>query len=247
MSRVKIIIPARFSSTRLPGKPLKKILGKEMIIRVADICSKTLNKRDVIIATDNFLIKKTCENYNFKSVLTPKKCKTGTDRVFFAAKKIKSDFYVNVQGDEPLIKPSDIKKIIEKKERFKNHIICGYCEVNFNDAKSKNIPKVVINNHSDLLYISRSLIPGTKKNKKTKKINYLKQVCIYAFNFKELKKFHSFYNKSLIENIEDIEILRFFDLKMPIKMVKVSNKSVSVDVKKDLEKVTRIIKKNERN
>ncbi len=94
MSRVKIIIPARYSSTRLPGKPLKKILGKEMIIRVADICSKTLNKRDVIIATDNFLIKKTCENYNFKSVLTPKKCKTGTDRVFFAAKKIKSDFYV---------------------------------------------------------------------------------------------------------------------------------------------------------
>ena len=79
-----------------------------MIIRVADICSKTLNKRDVIIATDNFLIKKTCENYNFKSVLTPKNAKQVLIE-FFLQQKIKSDFYINVQGDEPLIKPSDIK------------------------------------------------------------------------------------------------------------------------------------------
>ena len=243
MDKTHIIIPARFQSSRLPGKPLKKILGKEMVIRVADICSKILPKKQILVATDNLMIKNICKKFGYNSILTPKNCKTGTDRVFHVAKKIKSNFFVNVQGDEPLIDPSDIKKIIKTKNRFKNHVVCGYCSIDYKSAKSNNVPKVVIDKYSNLIYMSRSLVPGTKKSNKIQNLKYYKQVCIYAFNFSELKKFHKFQGKSIIENLEDIELLRFFDLQIPIKMVKVSNKSISVDVKKDLFKVTKILKK----
>ncbi len=243
MHKIQIIIPARYQSSRLPGKPLKKILGKEMIIRVADICSKILPKKQILVATDNILIKDICEKFDYRSVLTPKKCKTGTDRVFYAAKKFKSNFFVNVQGDEPLINPLDIRKIINAKKKFRNHVICGYCDISYKDAISNNVPKVVFNKHSNLIYMSRSLIPGKKKSNKVQKLKYYKQVCIYAFNFSELKKFHKFQGKSIIENFEDIELLRFFDLGVPIKMIKVSNKSIAVDIKRDLFKVEKILRK----
>ena len=85
------------------------------------------------------------------------------------------------------------------------------------DATSINVPKVVINNFSDLVYMSRSLVPGLKKLRKIKKQRFLKQVCIYAFNFSELKKFNKFQGKSRIENLEDIELLRFLILNYLLK------------------------------
>ena len=243
MKKIKIIIPARFKSSRLPGKPIIKILKKEMIIRVSEICSQLFGKKQVVIATDDMRIRKVCDNYKYNSILTPKNCKTGTDRVYFAAKKFKnSDFFINVQGDEPLILSNDIKKIIDAKKRFKNHVICGYSLINYTEANNNNVPKVVIDKKSNLVYMSRSLIPGTKNKKNKKKIKYLKQVCIYAYNFKELKLFHKFGGKSKNENLEDIEILRFLDLGVPIKMIRVSGRSIAVDVKSDIKKVTMILK-----
>jgi len=239
--KFKIIIPARYESSRFPGKPLKKILGKEMVIRVADICSKITRKKNIIIATDNNLIKKTCENFGYRALMTPKSCKTGTDRCYQAAKKIKTNFYINVQGDEPLIKPSDILKVIKAKKKFRDHVICGYTNASYKEANSLNVPKVLINKFSELIYMSRSLIPGCKNFKQKKKLNYLKQVCIYAFNFKELKEFYNYGKKSLIEKYEDIEILRFFEIKKPIKMVKLSKSSVAVDISSDIAKVSKIL------
>ena len=236
-----IIIPARYKSSRFPGKPLKKILGKEMVIRVADICSKILKKKEIIVATDDNRIKKTCERFKYNSVITSKSCKTGTDKCFEIAKKIKADFYINVQGDEPLIKSSDILKIIKAKQKFKNHVICGYTNINLSEAKSANVPKVLINDTSDLIYMSRSLIPGSKTTKIQKKIKFLKQVCIYAFNYNELKAFYKFGKKGHLEKIEDIEILRFFEIHIPIKMILLSNSSIAVDVKQDVKKVEKYL------
>lgn len=239
----KIIIPARYKSSRFPGKPLKKILGKEMVIRVADICSKVTNKNNIIIATDSYFIKKTCEKYGYQALITPKSCKTGTDRCYQVAKIIKSKFYVNVQGDEPLVKPSDIIKIINAKNKYPNNVLCGYTKTNYKEAQNINIPKVLINRDSELIYMSRALIPGSKNNEDRKKINYFKQVCIYAFNFNELKDFSRYGKKSSIEKFEDIEILRFFEINKPIKMIKLSNASVAVDIKSDIKKVANILKK----
>ena len=235
-----IIIPARFGSSRYRGKPLVKILNREMVLRVADICTKVVGKENCYVATDSKKIANVVLKNGYKVKMTSNKCLTGTDRVAEASFKIKSKIYINVQGDEPTINPSDIKKVINAKIKYPNYVICGYDEVHkFENPASINLPKVVVNNKKELIYISRALVPGKKKEKE--KITYHKQVCIYAFNKKELKKFYKPKKKSETENIEDIEILRFFDLGVKIKMVKLNSNSVAVDEKSDVKKVEKLL------
>ena len=156
-----IIIPARYGSSRYKGKPLVKILNREMILRVADICSDVVGRENLYVATDNNKISKLVRDNNYKVVMTSTRCLTGTDRVAEASKKINSKIYINVQGDEPTINPKDIKTIIKAKIKYPNYVICGYDKVHkFENPKSLNLPKVVINDKQELVYISRSLIPG---------------------------------------------------------------------------------------
>ena len=240
-----IIIPARYGSSRYRGKPLVKILGKEMVLRVADICRKIKNVK-VFIATDSKKIANVAKKKGYDYIFTSTTCLTGTDRVAEASKKIRSKIYINVQGDEPTINPKDIKKVIKIKKKFPNHVICGYDIVNkLEDPSSNNLPKVVLNSSNELLYISRALIPG-KKNK-SEKINYFKQVCIYAFNQFQLKKFYSKKKKSHVEKIEDIEILRFFDYGIKIKMLKLNSNSVAVDEISDVKKAEKILLRKKKN
>jgi 3-deoxy-manno-octulosonate cytidylyltransferase (CMP-KDO synthetase) len=242
MNKIAIIIPARFKSSRFPGKPLVKILGKEMIIRVAKICQRAVGKKNVFIATDNLKIKKVCSNFNLNVIMTSSNCATGTDRVFLASKKIKSKIFINVQGDEPMIKINDILKVIKFKKKNPDCVVCGFSSISHKEAKNVNVPKVVINKNNKLIYMSRSLVPGTKKN--SIKRNFFKQVCIYAFNKMELKKFYNFKKKfSKNETAEDIEILRFLEIDIPIKMVKVSGSSIAVDIKSDIKKVEKKLKR----
>ena len=238
--KTTIIIPARYGSSRYRGKPLVKILNREMVLRVADICSKVVEKKNLFIATDNKKIKKVAEESNYNTIMTSSKCLTGTDRVAQAAKKINSKIFINVQGDEPTINPNDIKKIIKAKIKFPNHVICGFDKINKNEnPTNKNFPKIVINQKNELVYISRALIPGEKKKSNKE---FLKQVCIYGFNKKELNKFFSFKKKSKLENIEDIEILRFFELDIKIKMIRLNSNSIAVDEIKDVAKAEKLIK-----
>ena len=159
------------------------------------------------------------------------------DRCVGSFNKIRSKIYINVQGVTN--NPNNIKKLQELKN-FKS--ICGYDKVhNFENPKSLSLPKVVVNSKGELIYISRALVPGAKR--KDQNIQYHKQVCIYAFNKSQLKKFYSTKKKSETESIEDIEILRFFDLNIKIKMVKLNSNSVAVDEIKDVKKAEKILKK----
>jgi len=244
-NNVSIIIPARYGSSRYRGKPLVKILGREMVLRVADICLKVVDKKNLYVATDSKKIQKIVEKSNYKVIRTSSKCLTGTDRVAEASKKITSKIIINVQGDEPTIDPKDVMKIIRAKIKFPNHVICGYDKVHkYENPKSKNLPKIVINDKNDLIYISRALIPGEKKkfNK-----DFLKQVCIYGFSKLDLKKFYSYNKKSKLEKIEDIEILRFFEFGTKIKMIKLNSNSVAVDEIKDVAKAEKLIKTKLKN
>ena len=120
-----------------------------------------------------------------------------------------------------------------------SHVVCAYCELREDENPiRRTIPKVVFNEMEELIYISRSPIPVSKKESK---IKYFKQVCIYAFTKNELNFFRDFKRKSKIEKIEDIEILRFFETNKKIKMVKVSNSAVAVDEPSDKKKVERIL------
>ena len=167
-----------------------------------------------------------------------KNCLTGTDRVYLASKKINADVYINLQGDEPLFNPKDIKKIIEYSKKYRNEIITGYTSIKSREMfKSLHVPKVVFSEDKYLLYASRSPIPINKKNK----FNFAyRQVCIYAFPKKQLKKFYSL-KKSKLEFEEDIEYLRFLEKGVDVKCVELSDKSVAVDTNEDLKKVRKII------
>ena len=232
-----VIIPARYKSSRLPGKPLICLLGKPMIIWVAEIASKAVGISNVFIATDDIRIANTVKENGYKHIMTSSFCLTGTDRVAEASLGLNYDIFVNVQGDEPLVSPSDILRCIDYKIEYKDHIINSFHPINKDqDPSSRNIPKVVVNNSEDLIYISRSLIPGFK-DISCKTYSYLKQVCIYGYTKKELLNFFEFGGKSKIEESEDIEILRFFELGHQIKMFKSKTNSLSVDIIEDVEKV----------
>ena len=237
-----VIIPARYKSSRFPGKPLVKLNGKEMILWVAATCSKALGISNVFIATDDNRIVKICSKNGFNTILTDSDLLTGTDRVAQASKNLDYDIFVNVQGDEPLIEPLDILRSIDLKKKHPESVINSYCLINkFDNVDNKNIPKVAITENSNLIYISRASIPRPKKN--NSKIIYKKQVCIYSYNRRELNNFLNYGKKSIIEEIEDIEILRFFELGINIKMFEASKSSLAVDVPEDVEKVENELKK----
>ena len=237
-----VIIPARYKSSRFPGKPIVKLNGKEMILWVAETCSKALGISNVFVATDDNRIVEICSKNGFNTILTDSDLLTGTDRVAQASKNLDYDVFVNVQGDEPLIDPLDIVKAIELKKKYPESVINSYCLINkFENVDNKNIPKVAITENSNLMYISRASIPRAKKN--NSKIIYKKQVCIYSYNRKQLNNFLNYGKKSIIEEIEDIEILRFFELGINIKMFQASKSSLAVDVPEDVEKVENELKK----
>ena len=242
MSDTCIIIPARYKSSRFPGKPLIKILEKSMIIRVAELACKTIEKKDVYIATDDDKIKKEIINNGFQCIKTFKEALTGTDRVAIASKKLNYKFFINIQGDEPLIDPKDIQKCIDLKKRFPEYIINGYCHIGKDEkVDSKNIPKLVTDHNNNLLYISRAIIPSHKESKLINHNYYKKQVCIYGFTKKELEKFHGFGKKTNLEELEDIEILRFLELGLKVKMFKCKEGSLAVDIPADVEKVEKAL------
>ena len=238
-----VIIPARFKSTRFPGKPLAKILKKEMIIWVAELSAIAVGKANVYIATDDFKISDKVKEYGFNSIMTDSELITGTDRVAQAALSLDYDLFVNVQGDEPLIDPDDILKSIKLKKEFPSHIINSFCFINEQeDPSDKNIPKVITSENNDLIYISRAIIPNSKNNN-MENIRYKKQVCIYSYFKEELIEFLEFGRKSYLENIEDIEILRFFEFNKKIKMFETKKSSLAVDVPSDIEKVEKELNK----
>ena len=240
--KVIIVIPARYSSSRFPGKPLVKLLGKPMIIWVAELSSKAVGKENVYIATDDNQIQKTVTEMGYNVVMTSENCLTGTDRLAEVANKIEADIYVNVQGDEPLVDPKDIQKVIDLKKKYPNEIINGYTMMEKDeDPKSLTKPKIIFTEDKRMVYISRQPLPGFKDQKYNSKV-YYKQVCIYAFNREELLTFGSFGRKSKLEESEDIEIIRFLEWGKTIRLLETQSGSLAVDEPKDVEKVEKILK-----
>jgi len=234
-----VIIPARLNSKRLNRKPLLKIKGIPLIVRTYNQCKKVIQEKNIYVATDSKEIEKICKKNKIKTILTPKTCLTGTDRVYYASKKVKAGHYVNLQGDEPLFNPRDIIKIINESKKYPQEIITGYCKIKCEEEyRSFNIPKVVFSKDKYLMYASRAAIPSNKKNKF---IYGYRQVCIYVFPKKKLSLFFS-NHKTKIEKTEDIEYLRLVEKGIKIKCTELSNKSISVDTIKDLKLVKKIVK-----
>ncbi len=235
MSDYLIVIPARYNSSRFPGKPLADIKGKSMIFRVWEKCLQVAKSKNILVATDDERIMSHCLKNSINAEMTSSECLTGTDRLFEIAKKKKHETYINVQGDEPLISPYDIETVISSSLKKPEFTFNAMCEIkNETDFRNPNIPKVVADKNRNLLYMSRAQIPS---NKKLNFVRAMKQVCIYAFPRDILLSFGAQKEKTPLELIEDLEILRLIELGHTVKMVEVSGSSIAVDTKEDLEKV----------
>ncbi len=238
-----VVIPARLSSTRLPNKPLLKIDDIPMIIRTCKQCNKAVHKSIIFVVTDSIKIYNLVKKNGFNVMMTSKKCKTGTDRIAEFAKKVKSHLYINIQGDEPIIDPNDIKHFINFAKKNKDSPTIGYSKIkNQSEINSITIPKIVIDEKNSLIYISRSPIPANKNNKKN--INFYKQICIYSYPKNSLKIYGLDKNKTFLESIEDIEIIRLLEKGYKVKVKELMGNSLAVDTLADLKLVEKIIKKN---
>jgi 3-deoxy-manno-octulosonate cytidylyltransferase (CMP-KDO synthetase) len=235
-----VVIPARMASSRLPGKPLIDLHGKSMIRRTYERCIEAVDKDLVYVATDHHEIMAHCNNSGMNCIMTSSECLTGTDRVAEVANYIEADYYINVQGDEPLMNPDDITKVIDSLHLYQGEIICGYAPI-LDEASflSRSIPKVVFSENADLIYMSRSPIPG---NKKSEFIKAWRQVCVYAFPRLALNQYASRINKTPLEEIEDLEILRFLEMGTKVKVVELSTESIAVDTEEDVERILNILK-----
>ena len=239
-SNFSIVIPARYESTRLPGKPLIDLCGKPMIVRTFQQCAKVVSPGRIFVATDDERVQKICEQHDIQVLMTSNSCLTGTDRVAEAAEKIPGETVINVQGDEPVFNPVDLHALIEALDQYPGEIINGYCAISSEEQfRSPSTPKVVFGSDGQLMYMSRAAIPTDKKLGFTKAF---RQVCAYAFPRAALKAFASVSKKTPLEEIEDIEILRFLELGLKVRMIPMSNQSVAVDHPADAEYVQKIIR-----
>lgn len=237
------IIPARYASTRFPGKPLVDIQGKSMIRRVYEqaLQSKALNS--VVVATDDERIFKEVESFGGEVVMTAGYHKNGTERCVEAlekANKNKWDVVVNIQGDEPFIHPEQINKVVDC---FKNDSVQIATLARFlNEEKELNNPsaiKVVRKANGEALYFSRSPIPyyrDAKGEEWVKKHQYLKHIGIYAFRSEVIKKIVKL-SPSPLELAESLEQLRWMENGYPIFVDITDKEAISIDTPEDLQKI----------
>ncbi|TVU83838.1 3-deoxy-manno-octulosonate cytidylyltransferase [Pseudoalteromonas neustonica] len=237
-----VVIPARYQSSRFPGKPLIDLCGKTMIQHVWERCCTAVDAELVYIATDSEKIEEVCIGFGAKVLMTSPNCMTGTDRLAEANKKLNADFIINVQGDEPLVRPDDICKVIEAYKKEPGRVVNAMCKIcSEEEFRSFTVPKVVVSKTNKLLYMSRSPIPISKNGEF---FSAYKQVCIYAFSKEHLNFFAQHQQKTTIEQIEDIEILRLLENDISVQMVEVESSTVAVDVPDDVQSVLSLMNCN---
>lgn len=240
--RACVIIPARYASTRYPGKPLVSLMGKPMILWVAELSARAVGHAHVFVATEDNRIAEVVRKAGFSALMTSAEALTGTDRMAEAASMLDYDIFINVQGDEPLVDPEDINRCIALKTDHPEMIVNGFCWIGPDeDPASVNIPKVIATETGVMVYMSRTLLPGFKEAKNAP-ARYMKQVCIYGFSREELDAYAGFGRKSALEKCEDIEILRFLELDRRILMYECRPGSLAVDVPQDVPKVEAALK-----
>ena len=239
------VIPARYASTRLPGKPLKDICGKPMIWWVYERVRKADKIDKIVVATDDNRIVECCEKFGIPSIMTGAH-NTAANRIQEVSQSISANFYLQVNGDEPLIQynlltmavPNNIPQDIE----FGTNIITKM--TNPVEVMDNSNIKVVFDDKLKALYMSRTPIPYPFKSLN---YEYYKHVGIIGYN-KKMLDFYANSNPGKFELIEGIDTLRFLDYGKTLQFIIAKNvKSLSVDTQKDLDYVIEIIKQGDHN
>lgn len=238
--RIIGIIPARYESSRLPGKPLSDIMGKPMIWWVYNQAKKVQLLDEVVVAVDHDKVMNKCTELGINAVMTNSNHPSHVHRIHEVSNMIFSDFYVCICGDEPLIEPEVIEKIVPLKKVDENEIyVGGMRRVLKNPVEtidSGNI-KIIVDKDEYGLALSRTPIPYPYK---TLQFDYYKTIGIECFN-KNALNFYVNSEKGEWEKAEDIMMLRFIENHIKVKFTNVESESLSVDTVKDLEKVRNIM------
>jgi len=236
-----VVIPARFKSSRFEGKPLAMIDGIPMIKRTFLQVKKSELVKDIIIATDDLRIIDFCKSECMPVIMTSSNALTGTDRVAEVSTLLKYDFYINVQGDEPIIEPTVISEVLKAYKTYGELYSVYSLYKNIKDYKEVSSPtiiKIIVNELDELMYASRLPIPFSNTKLKS---TYKQQIPVYGFSRRSLEIFNK-HQKTLNEKYEDIELLRFLDIGCKIKMMESTANSISVDIPSDINKVEMFLK-----
>lgn len=235
-----IVIPARYQSTRLPGKPIVDICGKPMIYWVYQQAVKVPNVDRVFLAIDDQRIAAVCQEYGLAYVMTDSGHANHVMRLAEVAEKIDARYYICVNGDEPLIRSEDIAAVIPKHTADSSEAYAGYLVRPLRDiaeaADISNI-KVTLKRDGTCMYMSRNLIPYPKGAGFQ---NYAKLIGIECFNRQALEYYKNT-PMGVYEQVEDIDHLRFLEGGIPVHLGFVQTESLSVDTPKDLAYIRQII------
>lgn len=234
------VIPARYQSSRFPGKPLAAICGKPMIWWVYQQAMRVSDFEQVVVATDDKRISNVCEQLDINVMLTSPTHPTGTDRMAEVAHKLEGDLFVNIQGDEPLVEPEIIETIIDySRNNQEVDVINTMAKITDEDILHlSSVVKVAFNNHNDVIYLSRSIVPY---NKSVLHNEYYRHLGMYGIK-REALMFFAQTPRGRIEQVEDIEMFRFIENGMKIKILPINTSMVAVDHPEDVDRVEMIMK-----
>lgn len=242
------IIPARYASSRFPGKPLADMAGKSMIQRVYEQVQKAVS--EVWVATDNVSIFEAVETFGGKAIMTSEAHRSGTDRVYEAYVKIGKgcDVVINIQGDEPFIQPAQIKTLMDCFESGDTQLATLVKpfrkEDGFETLFNPNSPKVIINKRNEAIYFSRSIIPYIRDVHHTEwldKHTFYKHIGMYAYRGDVLKEITKLPQSSL-EIAESLEQLRWIENGYKIKIGFTDIETIGIDTPDDLERALKALK-----
>ena len=243
LAKVVVVIPARYGSTRLPGKPLVSLAGKPMIQRVYERAKLAKQVNAVIVATDDERIVKAVESFGGEARMTRSDHRTGTERVAEVAAHVDGDIFVNVQGDEPLLDPAAVDTAVSS---LLEEPVAAISTVatpikTAGDIMDPNVVKTVLDFDGNALYFSRAPIPWVRDTASKTLVRHLKHLGLYVFQREALLEYATLPQGEL-ERIEQLEQLRWMENGWKIRVSEVEHDAVSVDVPEDVGRVERLLK-----
>ena len=246
-ARVVIVIPARYGSMRLPGKPLVPLAGKPMIERVYERAKEAKTAGRVIVATDDERIVKAVEGFGGEARMTRTDHRTGTERIAEVAARTEGDVFVNVQGDEPLLDPAAVDTAVTS---LLEEPVAAIATVAVpiqtpGDIMDPNVVKTVLDFDGNALYFSRAPIPWVRDTGMKTHARHLKHLGLYVFQREALLEYPTLPQGEL-ERIEQLEQLRWMENGWKVRVAEVEHDAVSVDVPEDVKRVEELLAKARR-
>jgi len=240
--KVVVVIPARYASSRLPGKPLVSLAGKPMIQRVYERAKLATRADRVVVATDDERIVKAVEGFGGKARMTRSDHRTGTERVAEVAAHEEGDVFVNVQGDEPLLDPAAVDTAVASLLEEPAAAIGTVATVIKTpaDIMDPNVVKTVLDFDDNALYFSRAPIPWVRDTGSKIQVRHLKHLGLYVFQREALLEYPTLPQGEL-ERIEQLEQLRWLENGWKIRVAEVEHDAVSVDVPEDVARVEKLL------